>query len=389
MMPVVLLLSSLQTGVAEDGSPDLLRISLVIALVVASVVAVAFALRPLLPPARPPASDDEVDRQTLRSLGLAGETERPSLETTRRPAEVIPFPRGPRDLTPDESERLYRDPIVAARLRKLLDPDRRGTGRPLATPARPGGPRGPGQPAAPVRPWRVGEHDRRRVRHTEGEPARQRARDGRRDQEPTPMPPPDMEPFPGDIPLGPIGYRGPNHDEPPGVPDEGRLPEVIEGEPPSDADLDRLAAGGPQPRSKVVPFIPRQSPRESPPETAPVDQAVVEAITATVRELLFCANVGEYLHGFALYSDRYLFRFMDDTGLTVDEFREAFGDAPPRAPDEWTRLSRLNDVRRLDDGRVTALVSYVDGERPGGAERYTFEYSTSRGLWLIDDIQQV
>jgi hypothetical protein len=139
----------------------------------------------------------------------------------------------------------------------------------------------------------------------------------------------------------------------------------------------------------VVPFIPRQSPRESPPETAPVDRAVVEAITATVRELLFCANVGEYLHGFALYSDRYLFRFMDDTGLSVDEFRAAFGDAPPRGPDEWTRLSHLGDVRRLDDGRVTALVSYVDGERPGGSERYTFEYSASRGLWLIDDIQQV
>ena len=111
--------------------------------------------------------------------------------------------------------------------------------------------------------------------------------------------------------------------------------------------------------------------------------------TATVRELLFCANVGEYLHGFALYSDRYLFQFMDETGLTLGEFRAEFDSAHAREANDWTRLSHLGDVRRLDDGRATAVVTYVDGDQPGGAERYTFEFSADRGIWLIDDIAQV
>ncbi len=143
-------------------------------------------------------------------------------------------------------------------------------------------------------------------------------------------------------------------------------------------------------RSNVVPFAPRgQAARDAPPAEPAPDQAVEGALTATVRELLFCANVGEYLHGFALYSDRHLFRFMDETGLTVDEFRAAFEGAEPKEADNWTRLSHLGDVRRLEDGRVTALVTYLDGERPGGSERYTFEFGAARVLWLIDDIAQV
>lgn len=384
--PILPPLAALAEGGADDA-PDLLRISVVIALVVASVVAVSFALRPLLPPSRRPMSDAELDERTLRGLGLAGDPDRPPTQPARRRAEVIPFPRGPRDPILDENERLYRDPIVAARLREVLDPGRRSGRTSSSSPARPAGAPATGQPPAPlVGPRRVAEHDRRRVRHTEGEPPA-RARDGSvRAQEPAPMPPPDTEPLPGDVVPGSVVDRGSAHGR---RQDPPRSPEEIEGSPPSSVDLDRLSAGEPQPRSKVVPFIPRQTPPDPATDETAVDRATVEAITATVRELLFCANVGEYLHGFALYSDRYLFRFMDETGMTVDEFRAAFEDAPAREPDDWTRLSHIGDVRRLDDGRVTAVVTYVDGERPGGSERYTFEFSTTRGLWLIDDIQQV
>lgn len=203
------------------------------------------------------------------------------------------------------------------------------------------------------------------------------------------MPPSDMESLPSDIPFGPIAEGRSPGDRPDRAPGATRAPEVIEGSPPSSADLDRLSATGPQPRSKVVPFIPRQAPRDAMPDEVPVEPEIVDAITATVRELLFCANVGEYLHGFALYSDRYLFRFMDETGLTVDEFRAAFEGAPPKDAEDWTRISHLDDVRRLGDGRVAAVVTYLDGEWPGGSEAYTFELESTRGLWLIDDIAQV
>jgi len=325
---------------------DLLSTSLVIALVVASVLLLSYALRPLLSPTRLPLTDAELDEQTLRGLGLASQPDRP--EPPRAPPDVIPFPRGPRDPILDEDERLYRDPIVAARLRQVLEPSRRRMGRVGSeSQLRSHGDADEGRSAhSPIRPWRAGEHDRRRVRHTDGELSTARARDGKgRRQEPIPMPPSDMEPVPGEMPLSPEGQR-----------------------------------------SNVVPFAPRQQAAR---DAAAVDQAVVGALTATVRELLFCANVGEYLHGFALYSDRYLFRFMDDTGLTVDEFRATFEDAAPKEAGDWTRLSHVDDVRRLPDGRVTATVTYVDGDLPGGSEHYTFELSATRGLWLIDDIAPI
>ena len=204
------------------------------------------------------------------------------------------------------------------------------------------------------------------------------------------MPPLDMGPVPGDASSVPTASRGPAREGQGEGANPERLPGVMEGSPPSRADLERLTAGGPQPRAKVVPFIPRSAQSDAAiAEATAVDPSVVAAITATVRELLFCANVGEYLHGFALYSDRYLFRFMDETGLTVDEFRAAFEGAPAREADAWTRVSDVGDVRRLADGRVTAVVTYLDGDRPGGSERYTFELDAARGLWLIDDIEQV
>lgn len=370
---------------------DLLLVPLVVALVIASVVLLSFALRPIMPPSRPPLSDAELDEQTLRNLGLTGDIEPAPPTTPHRPAAVIAFPRrplGPRDPILDENERLYRDPIVAARLRAVLEPNRRRLRR--ITPSssdRPGGElRAWPSASPPPGSGRVGKHDRRRVRHTDREQSQAGARDGAdRDQEPTQMSTSDPEPMHGDLSFFATGADEPTREGQAGASAPTRTPEDS---PPSSADVE-LPPGGPRPRSKVLPFVPRQAPDDRASEEMVVDPTVVAAITATVRELLFCANVGEYLHGFALYSDRYLFRFMDETGLTVDEFRAAFENGSAKEADEWTRLAHLGDVRRLDDGRVAAVVSYLDGNRPGGSERYTFEFSAARGLWLIDDIEQI
>jgi len=138
---------------------DLLSTSLVIALVVVSVVLLSFAMRPLLPPAPCPLTDAELDEETLRGPGLATQVERPSPEVPSPRPGVIPFPRGPRDFILDEDERSWTTP--------------------------------------PIRPWRAGEHDRRRVRHTDGEPSAAGGRDGDRAghrQEPPSMPPSDLQP---------------------------------------------------------------------------------------------------------------------------------------------------------------------------------------------------
>jgi hypothetical protein len=124
---------------------------------------------------------------------------------------------------------------------------------------------------------------------------------------------------------------------------------------------------------------------------AEVDDFTLAGITQSVRELLFCANVGELLHGFALYSDPFLFRFMDSTGLSEEQFRDLYGSVKPKDPEHWTRLARLLDVERLPDGRVEATATYRDvtGAPANGAERYRFVLSPDGTYWMIDDIRTV
>jgi hypothetical protein len=119
----------------------------------------------------------------------------------------------------------------------------------------------------------------------------------------------------------------------------------------------------------------------------PVDVATREAITATVQELLFCANVGELLHGFALYTDRYLFQFMDESRMSEDDFREAYSDIPAKDPSEWIRIDEVSDFVRLDDDRIRVRVRYIDGAEVDGTERFILKLDPRLERWLIDDIQ--
>ena len=153
----------------------------------------------------------------------------------------------------------------------------------------------------------------------------------------------------------------------------------------------------------IVPFTPRRPP--SPEDQGrgaerarvpgvepritrfPVDVATRDGITATIQELLFCSNVGELLHGFALYTDRYLFQFMDESRMAEDEFRQAFSDVAAKDPSDWTRIDSISDFTRLDDGRVTVRVRYIDGSMIDGTEQFTMRYDPRLERWLIDDIR--
>jgi hypothetical protein len=157
---------------------------------------------------------------------------------------------------------------------------------------------------------------------------------------------------------------------------------------------------------KIVPFTPRKPQAPGTPEGQPagseeprltraesritrfpVDTATRDGITATIQELLFCANVGELLHGFALYTDRYLFQFMDESGMNENEFRAAYSDIPAKDPADWTRIDSITDFARLDDGRVTVRVRYIDGSTIDGTEQFTMRYDAHLNRWLIDNIR--
>jgi hypothetical protein len=175
-----------------------------------------------------------------------------------------------------------------------------------------------------------------------------------------------------------------------------------------EAQINRLF-GGPGVPGNVVQFTPRRPPTEREQQASgpgnggrrqrgglervitgfPVDTATRDGVTATIQELLFCSNVGELLHGFALYTDRFLFKFMDESRLSEDEFRKMYSDVPAKDPSEWIRVDSMSRFARLPDGRVSVRVRYIDGSQIDGREELVLKYDARLERWLIDDIRPV
>jgi len=82
------------------------------------------------------------------------------------------------------------------------------------------------------------------------------------------------------------------------------------------------------------------------------DEATVQAVTQTYRELVACLNGGQFLRVYALYTDDYLRRTLNDSGINLEQIQ-----ATP-APDqqEATALVGVSDVRQLAGGQITARV---------------------------------
>lgn len=125
-----------------------------------------------------------------------------------------------------------------------------------------------------------------------------------------------------------------------------------------------------------------------PDDRAPDDPRA--GIEATVRELLACANAGQPLSGFALYTEAFFRRFVASTGLSSDEFLRTFeglrgGDLP------CTELAAIGALEPLGDDRLAAVVTYAPSsiDATPDPERYVFVRSEDGRRWLIDDIGPV
>lgn len=124
------------------------------------------------------------------------------------------------------------------------------------------------------------------------------------------------------------------------------------------------------------------------PAPGPVDDDTVDAITDTVRQAIACQNAGEVLREFALYTDAFLVRYFDspDALSEQDVATVAAADPAPVAAEEQLALVELRDARRLDDGRVRAVV-VTEGTEGPFTDRLTFAEIDDR--WLIDEFVAV
>ena len=120
----------------------------------------------------------------------------------------------------------------------------------------------------------------------------------------------------------------------------------------------------------------------------PVDATTLDAITDTVRQAIACQNAGDVLREFALYTDAFLARYFASPGaLSERDIATAVATDPRPVPvDEQLTFADLRDARRLEDGRVRAIVVT---EGTGGPFNDRLTFVQDGGRWLIDEFVAV
>jgi hypothetical protein len=140
------------------------------------------------------------------------------------------------------------------------------------------------------------------------------------------------------------------------------------------------------------PATPIPAPAASPtayatPTGQPADTGTVQAVSATIRESVACANAGDALRDLALFSDRYVENYLyGPTALDISIFRQTAATPQPAAPGEELSIVSISDVKRLGDGRVAATVVTQNA-----ATTFTDELIliNERGRWVIDEFHQL
>lgn len=172
-------------------------------------------------------------------------------------------------------------------------------------------------------------------------------------------------------------------------------PTTCEVTPRSTAELDALAL-----RFNNDPTL---RPTATPPDAltgVPADPATAAAVTNTARTLAACLNANDALRSYALYSDNGLVRpialmmsaSFDPTLEWAPDFFPSPDVGTPVPPNEQLVVWSVDDVRILDDGRVSAIVeisasqgSQLSGMSPGERALYIFARTGGRYYYYVVD----
>jgi hypothetical protein len=122
------------------------------------------------------------------------------------------------------------------------------------------------------------------------------------------------------------------------------------------------------------------------PQGEPADAATSEAVTSTVRQLFACANGGDFLRVFALYTDDFLRDFLAGTPVN-DEVIALFTASPIPLPEQELRvIIRFGDVQILPDGRAGVVVVLDEPDDPRTEEPDYVILERDGDHWLIDEV---
>jgi hypothetical protein len=113
----------------------------------------------------------------------------------------------------------------------------------------------------------------------------------------------------------------------------------------------------------------------------PADDGTADAVRAVVREVIACANAGDFPRLFALLSDAYLARYLVATPLESDALQFLEMEPEPLAHDDQAAIIAIEDVRRLPDGRVIATVTHEAGSVH---QSVLVVFVEEHGRWRLD-----
>ena len=138
------------------------------------------------------------------------------------------------------------------------------------------------------------------------------------------------------------------------------------------------AAGAPAPAASPTAFVRTMG--------AAADAATTEAVTATVHEVFACANAGDFLRVYALFTDEYLRVFLAGTPMS-DAVIAFFTASPVPLPEAEKRIIvRIGEVQLFPDGRAGVVVVLDEPDDPR-TEEPDFIYLEQVGdRWLLDEV---
>jgi hypothetical protein len=122
------------------------------------------------------------------------------------------------------------------------------------------------------------------------------------------------------------------------------------------------------------------------PEGEPADAATTTAVTSILHQLFACANGGDFLRVFALYTDDFLRDFLAGTPVN-DEVIALFTASPVPLPEQELRvIIRFGDVQILPDGRAGVVVVLDEPDDPRTEEPDYVILKRDGDHWLIDEV---
>ena len=115
-----------------------------------------------------------------------------------------------------------------------------------------------------------------------------------------------------------------------------------------------------------------------------VDEDAAAAITAAIRGSLACRNAGDFLRAYAFYTDGFLSGLLGGPAGAASATEALLRPPTPVAATDRLALVHVSEVRRLEDGRVGAIV--VTQSASHAYADYLYLVEEEDGRWLVDDL---